>query len=68
MQQLLNKMNIRVAVVDDNAYWVYENMLYCAPIDKDGSINMKDAEKVDVFSLSEKEAKELLNILDSISD
>ena len=68
MKRLLNKINLRVAVVDDNAYWVNNNIFYKAPISNGGSIDMENAIEIDVFSLSEKEMSNLLSILDSISD
>jgi hypothetical protein len=68
MKKLLEKTNVRVAVVDDNAYWVHNNIFYKAPISNHGSIDMENAIEIDVFSLSEKEMSNLLSILDSISD
>jgi hypothetical protein len=45
-----------------------ENRLYYAPVKGDGNIDVKSAKIVDTFSLSEKEAKSLLEILDSIKE
>jgi hypothetical protein len=68
MQKLMDKDTIRVVVHEDSAYWVHENAIYKAEISMDGRINVADAFKIDVFSLSNKETEKLLSILDSISE
>jgi hypothetical protein len=68
MQKLMDKDTIRVVVHEDSAYWVYENAIYKTEISMDGKINVADASKIDVFSLSSKETEKLLSILDSISE
>jgi hypothetical protein len=68
MEKLLNKSTVKVAIVDDKAYWVSNNQFYMANIDDAGRIDGENAEKVDVFSLPYKKVQSLLQILDSISD
>ena len=57
-----------IAIVDKNAYWVHNNTFYVAEINDLGEIDTDNAKKIDVFSLSNKEAKNLLKILDSLTE
>jgi hypothetical protein len=65
--KILDEGTVRVAIQDNNAYWVIDNILYKAGISKDGKILNENAERVDVFDLSEKEVNNLLSIIDTIS-
>jgi hypothetical protein len=67
LSKILDEGTVRVAIQDDSAYWVIDNILYKANIDKDGRILNENAERVDVFDLSEKEVSNLLSIIDTIS-
>jgi hypothetical protein len=68
MQKIIDKNTVKVVFANDIAYWVMENRLYYAPVKGDGNIDTESAKIVDTFSLSEKEAKSLLEILDSIKE
>ena len=52
--KILDEGTVRVAIQDDNAYWVIDNILYKCNISKDGKIHNENAQRVDVFDLSEK--------------
>ena len=65
--KILDEGTVRVAIQDNSAYWVIDNILYKANIGEDGRILNENAERVDVFDLSEKEVNNLLSIIDSIS-
>jgi len=65
--KILDEGTVRVAIQDNNAYWVIDNILYKADISKDGRILNENAVRVDVFDLSEKEVSNLLSIIDTIS-
>jgi hypothetical protein len=65
--KILDEGTVRVAIQDNNAYWVIDNILYKADISKDGKILNENAVRVDVFDLSEKEVSNLLSIIDTIS-
>ena len=65
--KILDEGTVRVAIQDDNAYWVIDNILYKCNISKDGKIHNENAQRVDVFDLSEKEVSNLLSIIDSIN-
>lgn len=68
MTKLINKNSIDVVIVQNKAYWVHENVFYCARVLKDGTIDTNNAKPVDVFALSKKQAEGLLQILDSLSE
>lgn len=67
LSKILDEGTVRVAIQDNSAYWVIDNILYKANISEDGRILNEEAERVDVFDLSEKEVSNLLSIIDSIS-
>ena len=67
MQKAIEKIIIKVAIYDNNAYWVVNNTIYKAAVDDYGNIDDTDAITIDVFDLSEKEVDNLLAIIDSIS-
>lgn len=68
MEKMLEKSIVRVAIYKNSAYWVLNNVIYRANIDRNGNIIHDQAEEIDVFKLSEKEVNNLLTILDSISN
>jgi len=68
LKRVLDEGTVKVAIQDDSAYWVIDNILYKCDIGKDGKIHNENAEKVDVFDLSEKEVDNLISIIDSIND
>lgn len=68
MKQLFEKISVRVVIVEGSAYWVSNDIFYTAKLDELGNIDLAEAGPVDVFSASEKEAKKLLKILDSIKE
>jgi hypothetical protein len=68
MQKLFEKNTLKISIVDGQAYWVYNNAIYKASIDNYGRIDAENAQQIDVFSLSDKEASGLLEILDSIKE
>lgn len=68
MQKVIKNTNVSVAIVNDYAYWVKNNNIYKSKVLDDGVIDVDNASKIDVFSLNEKETKNLLKIIDSISE
>lgn len=68
MQKLIEQTTVSVVIVDDFAYWVQDNCVYKAAIENDKRIKTEESIKIDVFSLSEKETKKLMNIIDSMSE
>jgi hypothetical protein len=68
MQRVIKDSNVSVAIVNDYAYWVKNNTIYRSKVTNDGFIDVDNASEIDVFSLNDKETKNLLKIIDSISD
>jgi len=58
---------ISVAVVEDKAYWVINNMFYQADI-IDGEVDKTSSRPVDAFDISSKEINKMLSILDNLSE
>jgi len=58
---------IKVAIVEDKAYWVIHNVLYEADI-IDGDIDKDNAAPVDAFVMDYREVNQLMNILDNMQD
>jgi len=59
--------SVRVAILDDKAYWVYHNTLYETDV-YDGDPDFDSAQPVDTMSLPHKELDRLLYILDSLAE
>jgi hypothetical protein len=58
------KDTISVAVYEDRAYWVYENVFYEAEVTREPDFST--ASPIDTMSLSDKELKELMEVLDEL--
>lgn len=57
---------IRVAVFGEKAYWVYNNVFYESEITREPDFDT--AKAIDTMSLSEKELRKLLTILDELEN
>lgn len=68
MEQIIDKKAISVAIVDNKAYWVKDSVFYVAPITEEGMIDTDNAKPIDVFSISKKQTKALMQILDSLKE
>lgn len=66
--QILDRGMVKVAICENVAYWVVNNEIYRADVDKEGRVDSERASVIDVFNLSEKEVEKLLVIIDSIKD
>lgn len=58
---------LRVAIVEDKAYWVVNNTLYEADI-VDEEIVKEEARPVNAFEMDFREVSKMMTILDSIQD
>jgi len=65
--KILDEGAVKVAIQENSAYWVVDNILYTANVSKDGRILNENATRVNVFDLSDKEVKNLLSIIDNIN-
>ena len=62
-----NEKYLKVAIVEDKAYWVVNNTLYEADI-VDEEILKEEARPVDAFDMDFKEVSKMMAILDNIQD
>lgn len=60
------KETVRVAVYDEKAYWVYDNVFYQAEVTREPDFST--AEPIDTMSLSTKELNQLMVILDELQN
>lgn len=58
---------LKVAIVEDRAYWVVNNTLYEAEV-IDEEIVREEAKPVDAFDMNIKDVNKMMIILDSIQD
>jgi len=58
---------IKVAVLDDKAYWVFQNTLYEADVVNDEVVK-EEARPVDAFDMHFDQVKELMEILDEMEN
>jgi hypothetical protein len=66
MQNLQKQNIIRVAIVDDKAYFVHENTFYTASLVK-GEVDRSSASPINAIDMSKKEMNLLLSILDNMN-
>ena len=58
---------IRIAMLDDKAYWVHDNIFYEADL-IDGDPDIDNARPIDAINISDVEIDKLLYILDTLND
>lgn len=58
------KETVRVAVYDEKAYWVYDNVFYQSEVTREPDFST--AEPIDTMSLTQKELNDLMAILDEL--
>lgn len=57
---------VRIAVYEDKAYWVYDNVFYQSDVTREPDFST--AEAVDTMDLPPKELHRLMNILDELKN
>ena len=57
---------VRVAVYEDKAYWVYDNVFYESEVTREP--DFETAKPIDTMSMNPKDLNKLLNILDEIEE
>ena len=62
-----DKTNIKVIIVDNNAYWIKDNIFYKAPLDGQ-SIDKESAEQVDTISMDKVQLDKMLFIMDKLRE
>ena len=61
----VSKNTVRVLIIEDQAYWVHDNMFYVADT-ADGSVNPETVRPVDTNNMSKRDIDKMLFILDSL--
>lgn len=61
------KMNIKVIIVDQNAYWVKDNIFYTAPMINE-HIDNSLAQEVDTISMDKVQLEQMLFIMDKLRE
>jgi hypothetical protein len=61
------KMNIKVIIVDENAYWVKDNIFYTAPM-IDEHIDNDMVREVDTISMDKIQLEQMLFIMDKLRE
>jgi hypothetical protein len=67
MERLQKNNTIRVAIVENKAYFVHENTFYTALL-VDGEVDRSSASPINAFDIGKKEMKLLLSILDNMNN
>jgi len=59
---------VSVAIIEDKAYWVVDNMFYQADLTMDGEIDKSSSRPIDAFEMSSRDVTKMLFILDNLSE
>jgi hypothetical protein len=62
-----DKTNVKVIILDNQAYWIKDNIFYKAPI-VDQSIDKDSAEQVDTISMDKVQLDKMLFIMDKLRE
>ena len=63
----IEKNTIKVIFIEDKAYWVSNNIFYCAEA-IGGNVNIDTTEPIDTSSMSKKDIDKMLFILDNLKN
>jgi hypothetical protein len=63
----LKNNTVRVLIIEDNAYWVHNNMFYVADT-SDGLVNPETVRPIDTNNMSKRDIDKMLFILDSLKN
>jgi hypothetical protein len=62
-----DKTNVKVIILDNQAYWIKDNIFYKAPIDGQ-SIDKESAEQVDTIHMDKVQLDKMLFIMDKLRE
>ncbi len=68
VEEELERTEMKIAIYNQNAYWITDSGLVTAPVDEEGEVLRSLERAVDVHSLSTKEARMLMDILDALKE
>jgi hypothetical protein len=63
----IEKNSVKVLIIENNAYWVHDNMFYVADT-VDGSVDSETVRPVDTNNMSKRDIDKMLFILDSLKN
>ena len=63
----IEKNSVKVLIIENNAYWVHDNMFYVADT-VDGSVDSETIRPVDTNNMSKRDIDKMLFILDSLKN
>ena len=63
----VNNNTVKVLIIEDNAYWVHNNMFYVADT-FDGAVDSETVRPVDTNNMSKRDIDKMLFILDSLKN
>jgi hypothetical protein len=63
----LEKNTVKVIFIEDKAYWVSNNIFYCAEA-IGGNVNIDTTEPIDTNNMSKKDIDKMLFILDNLKN
>lgn len=63
-----DKINIKVLIMDDLAYWIKDNVFYMANIGMSGIVDKETTRIVDTMSMSSVELDKMLFIMDKLRE
>lgn len=66
LEQFRKEHTVKVAIIGDKAYWVHNNVFYETDV-VDGEIDKTSSKPIDADTLSTKQVRMLMDVLDSIS-
>jgi hypothetical protein len=66
LEQFRKEYTVKVAIIGDKAYWVHNNVFYETDV-VDGEIDKTSSKPIDADTLSTKQVRMLMDVLDSIS-
>ncbi len=62
-----NKTNLKVIILDSNAYWIKDNVFYTAPM-VDHFVDKDNAREVDTISMDRVQLDKMLFIMDKLRE
>jgi hypothetical protein len=62
------KNSIKVIIMDNNAYWIKDNVFYTAEISIDGNVNKDTTRVVDIMTMNRVQLDKMLFIVDKLRE
>lgn len=67
MDKMLEKNSVNVMIIDNQAYWVFNNVFYTANF-IDGNVDTESTKPIDTSNMSKKDMDKMFFILDKLGD